>query len=117
VAGVKAEGDGGAVFSAEAAVGAENEHLGAEDAGGIPAHADVLAEPEEIAGGLGEEHLGGDGEYSGRAGSVGGDAAELEVGAFENGGEGDFLNDSCSCLASEAAELCLLKGTAGSPRL
>jgi hypothetical protein len=93
VAGGEAEGDGGAVFGAKAAVGAEDEDLGAEDAGRVPTHADVLAEPEEVAGGLREEHLGGDGENAGGAGGVGGDAAELEVGAFENGREGYVLND------------------------
>ena len=64
--------------------------------GRVPAHADVHAEAEEIAGGLGEEHFGGDGESAGRAGGVGGDGAEGEVGGFENGREGYFLNDRCS---------------------
>ena len=99
VAGVKAESDGSAVWSAEAAVGAEDEDFGAEDARGVPAHADVLAEPEEIAGGLGEEHLRGDGENTRGAGGVGSDGAEGEVGAFENGCEGYVLNDGCSCLS------------------
>ncbi len=96
VTGVEAEGDGRAVCGAKAAVGAEDEDFGAEDAGGIPAHADVLAEAEEIAGGLGEEHLGGDGESAGWARGVGRDALSCEVGAFENGREGYVLNDGCS---------------------
>jgi hypothetical protein len=40
---VEAEGDGGAVFGSETAVSAQNEDFGAEDAGGIPTHANVLA--------------------------------------------------------------------------
>ncbi len=95
---VKAEGDGGAVFGAEATVGAEDEDLGAEDVGRVPAHADIHTKTEEIAGGLGEEHLGGDGENAGGAGRVCRDGGECEVGAFENGGERDFLNDGCSCI-------------------
>ena len=43
VAGVKAEGDGGAVGGAQAAVGAEDEELGVEEALRLPAHAGVLA--------------------------------------------------------------------------
>jgi hypothetical protein len=96
VAGVEAECDRGAVFGAETAVGAEDKDLRAEDAGWIPTHADVLAEAEEIAGGLGEEHLGCDGKSAGWAGRVGRDGVEGEVGAFENGGEAYFLNDGNS---------------------
>ena len=80
--GVKAESDGGAVWSAQAAVGAEDEDLGAEDAGRVPAHADVLAETEEIAGGLSEQHLGGDGESAGRARGVGCDGAQVRSRRF-----------------------------------
>ena len=65
----------------------------------VPAHAGVLAQAEEIAGGLGEQHFGGDGENAGGAGGVGGDGAEGEVGGFENGREGYVLNDGCSCLS------------------
>jgi hypothetical protein len=90
---VEAKGDGCAVFGTEAAVSAEDEDFGAEDMGGIPSHPNVLAEPEEIAGGLGEEHLGGDGERAGGAGGVRCHGAEGEVGAFENGCEGYVLND------------------------
>jgi hypothetical protein len=96
MASVKAKGDGGAVFGAKAAVSAEDEDLGAEDAGGVPPHADVLAEAEEISRGLGKEHLGADGENARRAGGVRRHGAQCEVGAFENGREGYVLNDGCS---------------------
>ena len=78
MAGVEAERDGGAVGGAQAAVGAEDEDFGAEECVRFPAHAGVLGQAEEIAGGRGEEHLGGDGESAGGAGRVGGDAAEAK---------------------------------------
>jgi hypothetical protein len=92
VAGVEAEGDGRAVFGAKAAVSAEDEDFGVEETVWVPAHAGVLTEAEEIAGGLGEEHLRCDGKPAGWAGRMGCDGAQVEVGAFENGGERDFLN-------------------------
>ena len=57
VSGVKAEGDGGAVLSAQTTMGAEDEDLRAERGAPGPTHAGVLAQPEEIARGLGEQHL------------------------------------------------------------
>ena len=69
---------------------------GPRSVGGIPAHAGVLRQAEEIARRLREQHLGGDGESAGRAGGVSGDGAEGEVGGFQNGREGDFLNGGCS---------------------
>ena len=66
VAGVEAEGDGLAVLGAQAAVGAEDEEFGIEEAVGLPAHTGVLREAEEIAGGLGEEHLRGERQLSRR---------------------------------------------------
>ena len=96
MAGVEAEGDRGAVFGAKAAVGAEDEEFGSEDASRVPAHASVLAEAEEISGGLSEEHLGGDGQSAGGTGRMRGHGRESEVGGFKNGGEGYVLND-CSC--------------------
>ena len=88
--GVEAERDGGAVFGAEAAVRAEDEDFWIEDVGRVPAHADVHAETEEIAGRLGEEHLSGDRKSARWARGVRRDCGELEVGGFEYGGEGDF---------------------------
>jgi hypothetical protein len=82
MAGVEAEGDRSAVFGAESAVGAEDEDFGAEEMGGVPSHAGVLAEAEEIAGGLGEKHFGCDGKDAGGAGGVRGDGSEVEVGGF-----------------------------------
>ena len=46
VAGVEAESDRSAVWRPEAAVRAEDEDLRAEDARGVPTHADVLAQAE-----------------------------------------------------------------------
>jgi hypothetical protein len=63
-------------------VGAEDEDFGAEEMGGVPPHAGVLAEAEEIAGGLGEEHLGRDGKDAGWTGGVGCDSSEVEFGGF-----------------------------------
>ena len=49
VAGVEAEGDGGSVGGAQAAVGAEDEDFFADEFLRFPAHACVLAQAEEIA--------------------------------------------------------------------
>jgi hypothetical protein len=97
VAGVEAESDGGAVFGAKAAMGAEDEDLGTKETRGIPSHAGVLAEAEEIAGRLSEKHLWRDGKNAGWAGGVCGDGSEIEFGGFEYGDEGDFRNGECSC--------------------
>jgi hypothetical protein len=96
VAGVEAERDGGTVFGTKAAVRAEDKDFGVEYVARVPTHANVLAEAEEVAGGLGEEHLGRDGKDAGGAGGVGGDSSEVELGGLEYGGEGDFRNDECS---------------------
>jgi hypothetical protein len=82
VAGVETEGDGCAVVGAKAAVGAEDEDFGVEETVWVPAHAGVLAEAEEIAGGLGEEHLRCDGKSAGWAGRMGCDGTQVEVDAF-----------------------------------
>ena len=57
VAGVKAERDGLAVLRAQAAVRAQDQELRIEESIRLPAHAGVLRQAEEIAGGLGEQHL------------------------------------------------------------
>ena len=57
VAGVKTERDGLPIFSAHAAVRAENEELGIEQPRGLPAHAGVLGEAEEISRWRVEQHL------------------------------------------------------------
>ena len=49
VAGVEAEGDGGAVGGAQASVGAEDEDFRADEFLRFPSHACVLAQAEEIA--------------------------------------------------------------------
>ena len=91
VAGVKAEGDGSAVFGAKTAVRAEDQDLGIEETVWIPAHAGVLAKTKEITGGLGEEHLRCDGKNAGWAGRMRCDLAQVEIDAFENRDERDFL--------------------------
>ena len=93
MAGVEAECDGGTIFSAKAAVRAEDKDFGVEYVDRVPAHADVLAEAEEVTGGLCEEHLGGDRKSTRGAGCVGRDGREFEAGALENGREGYVLND------------------------
>jgi hypothetical protein len=55
---------------AHAAVGAEDEELGIEQAGGLPTHTGAPREAEEIAGRLGEEHLCGDVQSAVRAGGM-----------------------------------------------
>jgi hypothetical protein len=70
VTGVESEGDRCAVFGAQAAVRAEDENFRAEGRGQDPnPAADVLAEAEEIAGGLGRSISGGNGESAGWAGA------------------------------------------------
>ncbi len=87
MAGVEAECDGSAVLGAETAVGAEDEELGVEETGGLPSHAGVLGEAEEISGGLGEKHLGRDGKRALGTAGVGLDALEEGSVAFENAGD------------------------------
>src|SRR5205823_545734 len=70
VAGVIAEGDGRAIVGSEAAGGGEDEKFLAADLGGIPPHAGVLGEAEEIAAGPVEEHLLGEGKRAGGAGGA-----------------------------------------------
>jgi len=64
-------------------VGAENENFGAGEARRVPPHADVLAQPEEIARRLGEKHLRGEGQESRRAGCMGGNRVDFEAGGLE----------------------------------
>src|ERR1700733_16105206 len=90
---MEAQCDGGTVFGAKTAVGTEDKDFGVEYVGRVPAHANVLAEAEEVARGLGEEHLSGDGKSTRGAGCVSRDGREFEAGAFENGREGYVLND------------------------
>ena len=86
VAGVEAEGDGGSIGGAQAAVGAEDEDFRAEQFLRFPAHAGVLAQAEEIAGGRGEQHFRGDGQQAVRTGRVGGYVVQLEGGGFQDRG-------------------------------
>ncbi len=65
---------------------------GPRSVGRVPSHADVLAQAEEIAGGLSEEHLGVIGRKPDGPGACVATARKSEVGGFEYGGEGDFLN-------------------------
>jgi len=57
VASMKSKSNSLARFSAQAAMRAENEELGIEEAIGSPAHAYILAHAEEISGWLSEQHL------------------------------------------------------------
>jgi hypothetical protein len=84
---METECDGAAVFGTQAAVRAENEDFRAEDVSGVPAHADVHAEAEEISRRLCEQHLRSDGKNTDGAGRVRSDCAEFEVGALKYGGE------------------------------
>ena len=99
VPGVKAQRDGPAVFGAQAAVGAQDQELGIEEARRFPAHAGALGQPEEVAGGLIEEHFGGDGQL---ALGTGGMRAHVRqsAGRFENGLE---RNRSFSCTIHRAS--------------
>ena len=66
VAGVKVECDGFAAFRAQATMRAQDQEFGVEQSRGIPSHAGILRQPEEIPGGLGEQHLGSQRQRSGR---------------------------------------------------
>ena len=70
MAGMKSKRNGLAVFGAQAAVGAQDQEFGIEKAGGIPAHPGALRQTEEIARGLGEQHLRGERQRTGRAARV-----------------------------------------------
>jgi hypothetical protein len=73
-------------------VRAENEHFGAAETRRIPAHADVLAQPEKIAGRLGEQHLRREWQESRGAGCMGRDRVDFEAGGLEYRGERDIEN-------------------------
>src|SRR5437588_3969304 len=66
MAGMKAERDGFAAWLAEAALGAEDQESFAAQFVGIPAHAGVLTEAEDISAGLVEEHFRREGQFSRR---------------------------------------------------
>ena len=84
MAGMEAESDRGAVGGAEPSVGAEDEDFLAQELLWFPAHAGVLAQAEEIAGGGGEQHLRGEGEKAAGAWGVGGYLIQLEGGGFQD---------------------------------
>ena len=69
MAGVIAERDGRAVCSAQAAVRAEDQELRVEQPRRVPAHAGVLRQAEEVAGGRVEQHLRRDGQLPGGPGA------------------------------------------------
>src|SRR5439155_4049544 len=88
VPGVVAEGDGGAVVGAEAAVGGEDEEFGPAERGGVPAHADVLGPAEQVAAGGVAEQVVGERQPAGRSGGGGDQLVDGRVGRFDEGGEG-----------------------------
>ena len=88
VAGVVAEGERCAVRLADAALRAQNERLLATEPGRIPAHADVLAQREEVAARTLTQHLGGERQLArrtvgGRLETIERGGAVDEVGEFE----------------------------------
>ena len=70
----------------------ENKNFGAEEARWMPAHADVLAQAEEIAGGLIEQHLRSDRKKARRARRMRSNGADLEVDGLQHGVERYVLN-------------------------
>ena len=88
VPGVIAERERRAVRIADAAEGAEHEHLGAPQVGGRPAHSDVLRPAEDVAAGTVDEIRRREGQASRRSGLGGGDAVERLVLRVEDGVEG-----------------------------
>ena len=77
VTGVIAQGDRFAVIGAESAGGAEDEEFLATQLSGIPAHAGVLREAEQIAAGPVEEHLLGKRQRASGAGCAGADLVDF----------------------------------------
>jgi hypothetical protein len=71
-------------------VRAQNENLRTKHPRGIPTHARILGQAEEIPGGLGQKHLRRKRQKPGWSRSVCGDRRKLEVGSFEYGAESDF---------------------------
>ena len=65
VSGVKAEGDGGAVFFAESAGGCEDDELLSHEFGRVPTHSGVLGHAEVVAAGAVCEEVGGEWEDAG----------------------------------------------------
>ena len=84
VSGMKAESYGLAVFCAQAAVGAEDQKLGIEQPLRLPTHAGILRETEEIARGLGKQHLRCERQSSGRSLRVRGYTQKFGIGRFQN---------------------------------
>src|SRR5207244_6590819 len=75
--GMKAEGYGFAAWLAEAALRAEDQESFAAQFVGIPAHAGVLTEAEDISARLVEEHFRVEGQFSRRAFGFGVDFKNL----------------------------------------
>ena len=67
VSGMEAKGNGLAVFGAQAAMRAQNQEFGIEQAIRLPAHAGILAQAEEISRRLGQQHLRGERQQPRRA--------------------------------------------------
>ena len=83
---METEGDGGSVGAAQSSVGAEDEHFRSEQLLRFPAHAGVLGQAEEVAGGRGKQHFRGNGQQAARTRRVGRHLVELEAGGFEDRG-------------------------------
>ena len=84
VAGVKSQRDGFAVFRAQTAVRAQDQKLRIEQPRRIPSHAGILRQAEEIAGGLGEQHLRRERQRARGTCRVRGDAQNLGAAILQN---------------------------------
>ena len=83
VAGVVAERDGAAVGRADAALRAEDQELAAAQLGRVPAHAGVLRQAEDGAGGRQAQEFVVERQTAGGAGGVGVDGVNRRVGGID----------------------------------
>ena len=84
VAGVEAQRDGCAIFGTQPAMRAQNQKLRIAETRSLPAHARVLAEPEEIPRGLGQQHLGRQRQRALRPARVRGHRAQVKTRRLQN---------------------------------
>jgi hypothetical protein len=74
-------------------MGAQNQKLGIEEAGGVPAHPGVLGEAEEVTGRLSEEHFRRERQVAGGSWGMGGHLEQVGVRRFEDGAEGNAFDE------------------------
>src|ERR1035438_3653042 len=79
-------------FSARMPPWVLDQELGVEQARGIPAHAGVLRQAEEVSGGLGEQHLGRERQDSSRSGRMRHHAKEARVVRLKYRTEGNVFD-------------------------